>query len=52
MAPPMAFGLKASSFTARTMPTESIGYEQTTTKSGRAAATARTIGLKSTVAGG
>ncbi len=47
IAPPIAFGLNPSSFTARTMPTESGGYEQTTTRSGLAAAIARTIGAKS-----
>ena len=46
------FGLNPSSFTARTMPTESGGYEQTTTRSRLAAAIARTIGAKSVVAGG
>ncbi len=49
MPAPIIFGLKPISLTARTMPTESGGYEQITKTSGLVACTARTIGAKSVV---
>jgi len=51
MAPPKREVFNPISVAARTMPTESIGYEATRTMSGFVAATARTIGAKSSVEG-
>ena len=54
MPPPISFtdGPTPISCTARTMPTESFGYDITYTMSGLAARIARTIEEKSTVVGG
>jgi hypothetical protein len=54
MPPPMIFtvGPTPSSFTARTIATDSGGYEQMNTMSGLAARTARMIDEKSTRFGG
>ena len=54
MPPPKSFTESPTpiSFTARTIATESVGYEQTNTMSGLAARIARIIEEKSTVVGG
>src|SRR5262249_61703188 len=52
MAPPIIFGLKPTSLTARAMPTEWGGWEQTTTRSGFVSAIARTTGTRSVVVDG
>ena len=54
MPPPNSFtsGPTPISFTARTIATESFGYEATNTRSGFAARMARIMDEKSTVVGG
>ena len=52
MPPPKILGWRPTSWAARSMPTESGGYEATNTTSGFVALIARTIGVKSVVLGG
>ena len=52
MPPPKSFGWSPTSCAARSIPTESGGYEATKTISGFVALMARTIGVKSAVLGG
>ena len=52
IAPPNSCVLRPTSVAARTIPTESGGYDASRTTSGLVARMARTTGVKSTVEGG